>query len=145
MNWFHNLYTCPKEISPFIRTCWLRTAAGGWTTSIRMHSDVKLCNCMFGCADSEGVSIHYLCCPILWCLAREISGLCETDVSIISRLSVRDPSKDKLVLLAYCHVLYHCVTNDRECVKLHFDDDQSSLQRRVVSLGRQIKHMLSVV
>ena len=133
--------------SPFIRTCWLRTTAGEWTTSIRMHSDVKLCTCMSGCTDSEDVSTHYLGCPILWSLVMEIeiSGLCETDVSIISRLSVRDPSKDKLVLLAYCHVLYHCAINDRECVKLHFDDDQSSLQRRVVSLGRQIKHMLSVV
>ena len=49
------------------------------------------------------------------------------------------------MLLAYGHVLYHCAINDRECIKLHFDDDQSSLQRRVVSLGRQIKHMLSVL
>ena len=110
-----------------------------------MHSDVQLCNCMFGCIDSEDVLSHYLCCPILWCLAREASGICETDVSIISRLSIRDPSKDKLVLLACCHLLYHCAINDRECIKLHFDDDQSRLQRRVVSLGRQIKHMLSVV
>ena len=120
-----------KKNSPFIRTCWLRTAAGGWTTSIRMHSDVKLCTCMFGCTDSEDVLTHYLGCPILWSLAREISGLCETDISIISRLSVRDPSKDKLILLAYCHVLFHFAINDRECVKLHFDGDQSSLQCRL--------------
>ena len=99
---------------------------------------------MFGCIDSEDVLSHYLCCPILWCLAREISGTSEADVSIISRLSIRDPSKDKLVLLAYGHVLYHCAINNIECIKLHFDDDQSSLQRRVVSLGGQIKHMLSV-
>ena len=100
---------------------------------------------MFGCIDKTDVLMHYLCWPILWCLARELSGIREADVSIISRLSIQDPSKDKLVLLAYCHVLYHCAINDRECIKLHFDDDQSSLQRRVVSLGRQIKHMLSVV
>ena len=68
----------------------------------------------------------------------------ETDVPIISRLSIQDSSKDKLVLLALCHLLYHCAINDRECIKLHFDDDEYSLQRRVVSLGRQIKHMLSV-
>ena len=128
----------------FIRTCWLRTAAGGWTTSIRMHSDVKLCHCLFGCTDSEDVLTHYLCCPILWCLARKISGIHETDVSIISKLPIRDPSKNKLVLLDHGHILYHCAINGRECVKLHFDDDQSSLHHRVVSLGRQIKHMLSV-
>jgi hypothetical protein len=62
-----------------------------------------------------------------------------------SRLSIRDPSKDKLELLAYGHVLYRCTINDRECIKLPLDDDQSSLQHRVVSLGRQMKHMLSVV
>ena len=138
------LYICLKEISPFVRTCWLRTAAGGWTTSIRMHSDVQFCTCFFGCTDSEDALTHYLCCPILWCLARELSGIREADVSIVSRLSIQDPSKDKLILLAYCHVVYHCAINDRECIKLHFDHDQSSLQRRVVSLGRQIKHMLSV-
>ena len=121
VNWFHSLFICLQEISPCVRTCWLRTAAGGWTTSIRMHSDVLLCRCMFGCIDSEDVLTHYLCCPILWCLAREISGISETDVSIISRLSIQYPSKDKLVLLAYCHVLYHCAINDRECIKLHCD------------------------
>ena len=99
---------------------------------------------MFGCIHSEDVLTHYLRFSILWCLAREISGISETDVSVISRLSIQYPSKDKLVLLAYCHVLYHCAINDRECIKLYFDDDQPSLQRRVVSLGRQIKHMLSV-
>ena len=97
------------------------------------------------CIDSEDVLTHYLCCPILWCLASEISGISEADVSIISRLSIRDASKDKSVLPAYGHILYHCAINDRECIKLPFDDDQSSLQRRVVSLGRQIKHMLAVV
>ena len=100
---------------------------------------------MLGCVDSEDILTHYLCCPILWCLAREISGISETYFPIISRLSIQDPSKEQLVVLACCHVVYHSAINDRECIKLHFDDDQSSLQRRVVSLGRQIKHMLSVV
>ena len=109
-----------------------------------MHSDVLLCRCMSGCIDSEDVLTHYLCCPILWCLARDISVICEADFFIISRFSIRGPWNNKLVSLAYGHVLYHCDINDRECIKLHFDDDQCSLQRRVVSLGRQIKHMLSV-
>ena len=64
----------------------------------------------------------------------------ESDVSIISRLSIHHPSKDKLVVL----VLYHGAINDRECIELHFNDDHFALQRRVASLGRQIKHMLSV-
>jgi hypothetical protein len=101
---------------------------------------------MLGCIDSEDVLTHDLCCPILWCLARDISGISETDASMISWLAIQDPSKDKLVLLAYCHVLYHSAINDRECmITPLFDDDQSGLQRRVVSLGRQIKHMRSVV
>ena len=73
----------------------------------------------------------------------ELNRFRQSDVSIISRLS-QDPSKEKFVLLACCHVLYHCAINDTECIKLHFDYDQSSLQRRVVSLGRQMKHMLSL-
>ena len=59
--------------------------------------------------------------------------------------SMRDPSKGRLVLLAYGPVLYHCAINNRECIMLHLDDDQSSLQHRVVGLGRQMTHMLSVV
>ena len=58
---------------------------------------------------------------------------------------MRDPSKSRLVLLAYGPVLYHCAINNRECIMLHLDDDQSSLQHRVVGLGRQMTHMLSVV
>ena len=58
---------------------------------------------------------------------------------------MRDPSKGRLVLLAYGPVLYHCAINNRECIMLHLDDDQSSLQHRVVGLGRQMTHMLSVV
>ena len=144
VNWFHNLYNCLLEISPFVRTCWLRTAAGGWTTSIRMHSDTMLHTCMFGCLDSEDVLSHYLACSILWSLAREISGIREFEVSINSRISILNPSKDKLLLLAYCHVLYHRAINDQECIRLHFACDQSRLQRRVLSLGRQVKHMLAI-
>ena len=144
MNWFHSLYNCLIETSHFARTCWLRTATGGWTTSIRMHADVQLCACIFGCIDSEDALSHYLCCRILWCIAREVSGLTETEVSVCSRLSLVNTSKDKLLLLAYCHVLYHCAINDQECIRLHFGHDQSKLQRRVVSLGRQVMHMLSI-
>ena len=71
-----------------------------------------------------------------------MSGIVETDVPVIGRLSIHEPSKDKCVLLGFCHLLYHCAINDKECLRLHFDDDQSKLQRRVVSLGRQIKHMI---
>jgi hypothetical protein len=76
---------------------------------------ILVCYCVHvGLVASWDVLTHFLCCPILWCLAREVSGISETDVSIISRLSIQDPSKDKLALLAYCHVLYHCAVNDRE-------------------------------
>ena len=49
------------------------------------------------------------------------------DVSIISRLSVPDLSKDKLILLVYSHGVHSCAINDRECIKVHFDHDQSNL------------------
>ena len=109
-----------------------------------MHSVIMLHTCMFGCLDSEDVLTHYLSCPVLWCLSREISGIREVDVSVNSRISILNPSKDKLLLLAYCHVLYHCAINDQECIRLHFAGDQSKLHRRVISLGRQVKHMLAI-
>ena len=35
-----------KKVRAFVRTCWLGAAAGGWTTSIRMHSDGQLSRCL---------------------------------------------------------------------------------------------------
>ena len=141
-NWFISIHNTLEPLNPFVRFCWLRTICGGWTTSVRMHAEVPLCTCLFACHHSEDVLSHYLCCPVLWCLAREISGINETSVSIDARLSFVNPHSDKFILLAYCHSLYHTAINDKECLSLHLAGDQASLQRRLVSFGRQLSHMI---
>ena len=141
-NWYSNTFRVLEPMNPFIRFCWLRTICGGWTTSIRMHAEVPFSKCIFACAHSEDCLTHYLCCPVLWCLAREISGLNETSVSIESRLSLVNPTPAQFTLLAMCHSIYHLSINDKECIALHLAGDQASLQRRLVSFGRQLSQMI---
>ena len=114
----------------------------GTHTSIRMHAEVSFSQCVFACPCSEDVLTHYLQCPVLWCLAREISGINELSCSIDARLSLAEPRPDQLIWLAFCHSIYHICINDRECVSLSLAGNQASLQRRVVSFGRQLSHMI---
>ena len=136
------LYNCLLETTHFVRTCWLRSAVGGWTTSIRMHAEVSLCKCLFACPNSEDVLTHYLHCPVLRCLAREIFDISAISVSVDARLSIAEPHSGQFILLAFCHSLYHTAVNDKECLSLHLAGDQASLQRRLVPLGRQLRHMI---
>ena len=105
-----------------------------------MHSDVQVGQCLFGCVDSEDSISHYLCCPSLWALARKCLGVAETHISVPHRLSIVEPSKSKLIFRTYSHIMFHSAINDKECLKLALDGDFSRLQRRVVSLGRQVRH-----
>ena len=141
-NRFHTLHNVLESLNPFVRFCWLRTVCGGWTTSIRMHAEVSFSQCVFACPCSEDVLTHYLQCPVLWCLAREISGINELSCSIDARLSLAEPRPDQLILFAFCHSIYHTCLHDRECVSLSLAGNQASLHRRVVSFGRQLRHLI---
>ena len=72
-----------------------------------------------------------------------MSCVTETNVSVPHQLSLVEPSRDKLLLLAYCHILYHSAINDKECLSLAISGDYSRLQRRVASLGRQVRHVFA--
>ena len=141
-NWFVNLLPVLNSVSPFVRVCWLRTMCGGWTTSVRMHQEIAFDCCFFGCTECEDTLSHYLSCPYLWSLARESSSVFEPDPSVSSRLSLTNPHKDQLILLSYCHSLYHTCTNDRECRELFFAHNWPALQRRALSFGRQLRHQI---
>ena len=143
-NWFHNLLAILNTVNPFIRVCWLRTACGGWTTSIRMHQEVAFSGCFFGCRDCEDSLTHYLQCPSLWSLAREMSQISELSPSLPHRLSLVNPTKEKLVLLAFVHSLYHMCINDKECQDLHFSSDSALLQRRALSFARQLRYQVNL-
>ena len=56
-------------------------------------------------------------CPVLWQLAREALSVSEQYFTLEHRLCFIDCSVDKLRLLAYVHLLYHALKNDRDCVQ----------------------------
>ena len=59
----------------------------------------------------------YIYIAFLWQLAREALSISEQHFSIEHRLCLVDCSLDKLRLLAYSHLLFHALKNDRECVQ----------------------------
>ena len=50
---------------------WWKSVCGAWTTSHRLH-EINQLPCVFGCTDSKDTLSHYLVCPVLWQLAREV-------------------------------------------------------------------------
>ena len=116
VDWFPKLEELFKSVNSFLRMCWLKAIAGAWTTTRRMPESIKW-PCIFGCTDCSDEIRHYIQCPILWQLAREALSLSEQQFSIEHRLCFVDCSLDKLRLLAYSHLLYHSLKNDRECVQ----------------------------
>ena len=48
-----------------VRMLYLKTLAGAWTTSVRMH-EKEIKTCLFGCPESLDEVGHYLRCPVLW-------------------------------------------------------------------------------
>ena len=115
-DWFPKLEELFKTVNSFLRMCWLKAIAGAWTTTRRMPESIKW-PCIFGCTDCSDEIRHYIQCPILWQLAREALSISEQQFSIEHRLCLIDCSLDKLRLLAYSHLLYHALKNDRECVQ----------------------------
>ena len=139
--WFDSLRVVLDECKVFARVCWVRTVAGGWTTSVRMHEDVQL-ECLFGCPDSQDCMIHYLTCPILWNLASEFYPN-EESISIEQRLSLLTPSKDKIQRLALCHAIYHACKNDT-CCYLHGSLARPRIvQTRGAEHARTFRHFLA--
>ena len=111
--WAKNLLGSLNATKIFNRICWLKTIAGGWTTTIRMHEEIKW-SCLFGCADERDCLQHYLTCPVLWLLACSVFGG-EDSVCVNERLCLRNPSTLKLQRLSLAHGIYHACKNDLHC------------------------------
>ena len=58
------LKTVLAEVRPSWRWASMKTFAGGWTTTARMHVLEQRC-CVFGCARQPDSFPHYLSCPAL--------------------------------------------------------------------------------
>ena len=72
VQWWDELYSVLKRVSPYIKLCWMKSACGAWCASVRLHT-VQGRPCIFGCLDSSDELCHYLACPILWYLPELLS------------------------------------------------------------------------
>ena len=83
---------------------------GAWTTSHRLH-EVNQLPCVFGCTDSKYTLCHYLVCPVLWQLAREVCPS-EESSSVPFRLCLKLPTKVCFHRLSIAFGIYHAIKND---------------------------------
>ena len=116
IQWYDNLHKCLCEASPYIKLCWLKTACGGWCTSVRL-STFENRPCIFGCTHVRDELCHYLQCPLLWQLVNNKIDGEEANSELLHRIGLYEPSLDKLRRLAFCHALYHSCVNDAHCIK----------------------------
>ena len=113
--WGEEVLACLSRATSYIKTWWLKTIAGAWCTSVRLHT-YEGRGCIFGCLDSEDTICHHLVCPSLWQLARETLRIQETSIMFLPRLCIIQPSLLKFKTLAFCHALYHQCVNDLLCI-----------------------------
>ena len=86
---------------------------------------------------------HYLVCPVLWQLARQLLNLPELSLSVEHRHGICEPTVDKIRMLAFCHSLYHACVNDTECMRS--DSLQCTgqvAQLRACELARHCIHLV---
>ena len=83
----------------------LKTAVGGWTTSIRMHESIRR-GCLFGCSESCDDLHHYIVCSPLWQIASQALKV-NDPFNIEERLCLVLASPIRAQLLAMVFCLYH--------------------------------------
>jgi len=105
--WFDELQQVFVHVKPFVRTCWLKTAAGAWCTSFRFRhmAGSTTLPCIFGCPQADDTIAHYLECPVLWYFADQFFGL-DDDFEIAHRIGLINPTMTRLKRLALCHFVY---------------------------------------
>ena len=142
INWFGPLSVQLEFVSGFLRTCFHKTIAGGWCTSVRFQT-VQNRGCVLGCMDVRDELSRYLRCPILWQLACETLHIREESISILHRTGLIDASPLKFKTLAFCNALYHSVVNDHVCNKS--DGLRNSfpiVQRKAQEICRHVLHLI---
>ena len=75
--------------------------------------------------------------------ARDTLHIQEASLAIGGRLSMYEPSIDKLKLLSFCFALYHAVRNDPGCVRADgMINDSCTVQHRDTGLARSVRHFV---
>ena len=108
--WLTCLIGIMQEVKIHCRMVWWKTICGAWTTSHRLHEADQL-PCVFGCTDEKDTICHYLLCPVLWQLAREVCPF-EESSAVPSRLCLVSPTKDCIHRLSLAFGIYHACKND---------------------------------
>ena len=140
VSWLPNINAVLESTKIHTRVCWLKTICGAWTTSHRLHELDRL-NCLFGCSEQDTIT-HYLQCPVLWQLAREVCPL-EESCSLPSRLCLASPSKDKLHRLAIVYGIFHTCKNDPACFISAHPSSPSIVQSRAVGFARSVASVIN--
>ena len=104
VDWLDQFLHVASDFGPHVRTCVLKTWAGGWTTSYRMHEDPKL-KCLFGCDERDDLE-HYLVCAPLWLLASEVLES-PAPFEVAERICLVEPSGPRCLMLSLCFQGYH--------------------------------------
>jgi len=139
-NWFDRIFGILQESGIHVRFCWLRTIAGGWTTTKRM-GEIHTLPCLFGCKDSVDELSHYMSCPILWNICNE-SYPGESSFVLEERISLRDPSIIKLGRLALACDIHHSMKNDNiSCMpSIPWTAEPRVVQARASEFAKSLKH-----
>ena len=87
----------------------MKTASGGWNTTLRMHESI-LYPCIFGCNRESDNMNHYMLCPSLWSIVREATKI-EVPLHLGRRLLLKDPTRANLINLTVAHSVYHSCKN----------------------------------
>jgi hypothetical protein len=144
LSWFDGISSLLDVAPIFHRMCWLKTIAGAWCTSVRLHT-YEGRGCCFGCIDTRDELVHYLQCPILWQFACASLSEGEFSICIFERLGILSPTLQKLRLLAFCHALYHSVINDPVCINADGQFAASAIvQRRASEVCKYCIHLVGV-
>ncbi len=87
--------------------CILKTWLNAWTTSHRMHEQIRL-KCIFGCPKSLDILDHYVCCGRLW---RAVSYATRhiPPESIPMRLGVQGTTRENLLNIVVAFTTYHAI------------------------------------
>ena len=103
-----------------------------------MHEDV-LAPCVYGCSDCKDTFCHYLECPVLWQLAREVLPEEESSRPVF-RLALVAPSARSLDLLAVAFNICHDTKNNHAVCDHELDYSVPNfVQHRAAAVGRALR------
>ena len=108
----------------------VKTWSNAWATSNRYHEAIRL-PCLFGCAHQIDAQRHYVNCPLLYCITRQVLHVSDMP---LERLAVSSPTRASLLTVACVFSAYHALKNTlaTECL-----DGSTSLdpQQLLAALG----------